>query len=87
MALTQQALRYGQRRAARRLSRSVPFIGTALALLAIGAAIRRKGVVGGTVDSILNAVPFVGGVKVLAEMARGRDFIGDRPMRPTRPVA
>ena len=78
MALTNQALRYGQLRTARRLSRSVPLIGTALALVAIGTAIRRKGVLGGTVDSILNAVPFVGGLKVMAEMARGRDFIRDR---------
>ena len=84
MAITQQALRYGQRRATGRLSRSVPYIGTAIALLALGSAIRRKGMVGGTVDSALNALPFLGGLKALAEMALGRDFIRERPVPAAR---
>ena len=61
-----------------RLSRSIPWIGAAVAILAIGSAIRRKGFVGGTVDTALNAVPYVGGLKNLAEVVRGRDFIRDR---------
>jgi hypothetical protein len=65
----------------RRLTRSVPWVGGALALLAIGSAIRRKGLVGGTVDTALNAVPFLGGAKTLAELARGRDFIRDREIQ------
>ena len=80
MAVTQQAARYGHRRVMRRLTRSVPWVGGALALLAIGSAIRRKGLVGGTLDTALNAVPFLGGAKTLAEIARGRDFIRDRRM-------
>ena len=82
MALRQQAVTYGQRRVAQRmstrLSRSIPWIGAAVAILAIGSAIRRKGFVGGTVDTALNAVPYVGGLKNLAEVVRGRDFIRDR---------
>lgn len=39
---------------------------------------RRKGVMGGAFDTGLNAVPFVGAVKNLVEMARGRDFFPDR---------
>jgi hypothetical protein len=58
----------------------VPWIGAAIALITLGATIRRKGVVGGTVDSALNAIPFVGAAKNLAEVARGRDFIRDRRM-------
>jgi hypothetical protein len=80
MAIQHQVLKYGQRRLARRLGRSVPWLGAAIALLTIGAAIRRKGFVGGTVDSAMNAIPFVGAAKNLAEMARGRDFIRDRGM-------
>jgi hypothetical protein len=80
MSITRTAARYGQRRLARRLSRSLPWIGSAIALITLGAAIRRKGMVGGTVDTALNAVPFVGGIKLLAEAVRGRDFIRGRTL-------
>ena len=78
MAIQQQALKYGQRRLLRRAGRSLPWIGAAVALVTIGTAIRRKGFIGGTLDSALNAIPFVGGVKNAAEVVRGRDFIRDR---------
>ena len=39
---------------------------------------RRKGVVSGTIDTGLNAVPFVGALKNIAEIVRGRDFFPDR---------
>lgn len=82
MAVHNQALRNGQRRLLRRLGRSAPWIGAAIALITIGSAIRRKGFVGGTVDSVLNAIPFVGTVKNTAEVVRGRDFIRDRHRTP-----
>jgi hypothetical protein len=72
------ASRYGQLRLARRLSRSLPWVGAGLALFTLGSAIRRKGLFGGTLDTGLNAVPFVGVVKNAAEVFRGRDFIRDR---------
>ena len=78
MAITQQAVRYGQRRLMRRVGRSVPFLGALIAIATVGAAIRRKGLFGGTVDTALNAIPFIGGFKNAAEVVRGRDFIGDR---------
>ena len=78
MAIQQQALKYGQHRLAKRLGRSMPWIGAAIALISLGAAIRRKGVVGGSLDCALNAVPFVGACKNLAEVVRGRDFIPNR---------
>jgi hypothetical protein len=81
MAIHQQALRYGQRRLIRRASRTAPWIGTAIALVALGATIRRKGLLRGTTDSVLNAIPVFGGMKLLAEMWRGRDFIADRAVR------
>lgn len=83
MAVLNQAVRYGQRRLGRRLARSVPWIGGIIAIATIGAAMRRKGVVGGTLDTALNAIPFVGGMKNAAEVVRGRDFIRDRqPVQP-----
>ena len=79
MTMQQQALRYGQRRILKRVSRSIPWIGAAVALVTLGSAIRRKGVFGGALDSALNAIPFVGAFKNTAEVVRGRDFIRDRP--------
>jgi hypothetical protein len=78
MGIPQQAARYGQHRLIRRVGRALPWIGAVVALATIGSAIRRKGLVRGSVDTALNAIPYVGGVKGMAEMMRGRDFIADR---------
>jgi hypothetical protein len=78
MTMQQQVLRFGQRRAVGRLSRALPWIGTALALAAFATTVRRKGVVRGTADTALNAVPVIGVLKSLAEFVRGRDFFADR---------
>jgi hypothetical protein len=78
MAIKDQALRYGQRRLNRRIARSLPWVGAAVALATLAGAIRRKGFVGGSVNTVLDAIPFVGGAKNLAEMYRGRDFIRDK---------
>jgi hypothetical protein len=81
MGMTRQLNQYATLRLARRLYRTMPWIGGALALLTIGAAIRRKGLLGGTVDAVLDSVPFVGGAKNIAELRRGRDFIPDKKPR------
>jgi hypothetical protein len=65
-------------RLSRRLARSMPWIGGAIALATIVSTMRRKGVVGGALDTGLNAVPFVGAAKNAAEVVRGRDFFPDR---------
>lgn len=78
MAITQQAMRFGQRRLTRRMARALPWVGTAVALATLGAAIRRKGWVRGSLDTTLNAMPVVGAVKGVVEVVRGRDFLNDR---------
>jgi hypothetical protein len=78
MGITQQALQFGQRRIARKMLRAVPFLGAVVALVTVGRAIRRKGKIGGTVDTTLDFIPYVGTVKNTAEVIRGRDFIADR---------
>jgi hypothetical protein len=78
MTVQQQARRYAQTRGTRRLSRVLPWIGTAVALMALASRIRRKGFLRGSADTALNALPVVGAVKGLAEVVRGRDFIPDR---------
>ena len=80
MATTEQLRQYATRRATKRLYRAMPWIGGLLAVATLGAAIRRKGLLGGTVNTVLDFIPFVGGAKNLAEAARGRDFIRDRPI-------
>ena len=56
-----------------------------IAIATIGSAIRRKGVVRGTVHTGLDAIPFVGGAKTLAELVRGRDFLPDKVRSPQPP--
>ena len=87
MARTTQLQSYAGRKIARRLTRSIPYIGAAIAILTVGSAIRRKGLVRGVVNSGLDAIPFVGGAKNLAEAARGRDFLADRVSAPARSKA
>jgi hypothetical protein len=78
MAVTRQISQYARGRLLRRLSRSMPWIGAAVALAAVGTAVRRKGLFGGVVDTALDAVPGVGAVKNAIEAVRGRDFITDK---------
>jgi len=62
----------------RRLSRSMPWIGAVVAIAAVGSAMRRKGFLGGALDTALDATPGVGAVKNVFEAIRGRDFIKDK---------
>ena len=78
MARTHQLGQYAGRKFVRRMSRSIPWIGAAIAIVTIGSAIRRKGMVRGLLHSGLDAIPFVGGAKNVAELARGRDFFPDK---------
>jgi hypothetical protein len=78
MSFSKQLMQYGKRRATRKLYRAAPWVGGLLALATLGATIRRKGAVRGTLDTTLDFIPFVGAVKNIAEAVRGRDFIADR---------
>jgi len=63
------------------MRRSLPWIGTAIAVATVFSTMRRKGVVGGVLDTGLNAVPVLGTAKNVVEMARGKDFFPDRQPR------
>lgn len=78
MSIGQKLTRWGGARLSRRLRRSIPILGTAIAAATVFATIRRKGVVSGTLDTGLNAIPFVGALKNAAEIFLGRDFFPDR---------
>jgi hypothetical protein len=79
MPLTHSLARWGGARLSRRLVRSVPLVGAAVAFATVGMAVRRKGLIGGAVDTGLNAIPLVGALKAGVEWIRGRDLIADRP--------
>jgi hypothetical protein len=78
MAMTTQFRQFATRRATKKLTRAVPYLGAIVAILTLGAAIRRKGWVGGALDTALDFTPVVGTVKNMCEVGRGRDFIRDR---------
>jgi putative toxin of predicted polymorphic toxin system len=86
MTMTSHAMRYAQRRLTRKLIRAMPLLGAVVAIATVGAAMRRKGVVNGAVDTALDFTPFVGFVKNAVEIVRGRDLIADRPAGPRPPV-
>jgi hypothetical protein len=79
MGIGNQLSQYARRRMTRRIYRSMPWIGGLIALVTIGRAMRRKGFFGGAVDTALDFTPFIGPIKNMAEVGRGRDFIPDRP--------
>lgn len=89
MAVTEHLARWGAARLSRRVSRSIPILGAAIAAATVIATMRRKGVISGALDTGLNALPGIGAAKNVIEVARGRDFFPDRPRRavPTRPVS
>ena len=76
--MSNKLARYGGMRLSKRLRRSIPIIGTAIAVATIVSTVRRKGVVSGSLDTGLNAMPFVGALKNVVEVMRGRDFFPDR---------
>ena len=82
--MSNRVVRWGGARLSRRLSRSLPWVGTAIALATVFSTIRRKGVVSGVLDTGLNAMPVVGAAKNVVELARGRDFFPDRRLATRR---
>lgn len=64
-----------------RLVRAIPYVGTVAALGMIGYDIKKKGVVGGLLNSGLDAIPVVGLGKNVIEYFRG-DFFPDKGDAP-----
>ena len=62
------------------MGKSVPFVGAIVSVALLAEAVRRKGWLGGIVDTGLNAIPFVGALKNGVELLT-RDLIHDRPER------
>ena len=76
-SLARKAMNAGGWAITRRLARSVPYAGTAVAIGMVGYDIKRKGTVYGILNAGLDAVPFVGTAKNVVEFFTG-DFFPDK---------
>lgn len=62
---------------AKRVAKSIPLGGTAVAIVLVGSDIKNKGVVKGLINSGIDAIPLVGLGKNAIELFTG-DFISDK---------
>lgn len=76
--LKRKAAEAGSWYVAKRVAKSLPYIGTAMAIGMVGFDIKKKGVVKGILNSGLDAIPFVGTGKNVIEYFTG-DFFPDKP--------
>ena len=76
-SLTRKVVHAGGWTVAKRVAKSIPYVGTAMAIGLIGYDIRRKGVVKGVLNAGLDAIPFVGLGKNAIEFFTG-DLLPDK---------
>lgn len=76
-SLGRKVLHAGGWQIAKRIAKSVPFGGAAVVAFLLATDVRNKGVVGGVLNSGIDAIPFVGLAKNAVELFRG-DFIPDK---------
>ena len=62
---------------AKRVAKSIPYVGTAMAIGLVGYDIKNKGVVKGVLNAGLDAIPFVGTGKNIVEFFTG-DLLPDK---------
>ena len=75
--IKRKVIRAGGWQIAKRVAKSIPLGGTAVAVVLVGSDIKSKGVVKGLINSGIDAIPFVGLAKNAVELFRG-DFIPDK---------
>ncbi len=75
--LKRKAAEAGGWMVAKRVAKSIPYVGTAMAIGFVGYDIKRKGLVKGVLNSGLDAIPFVGLGKNVIEYFTG-DFFPDK---------
>lgn len=76
--LARKAVHAGGWTVAKRVAKSIPYVGTAMAIGLVGYDIKRKGVVNGVLNAGIDAIPFVGTAKNVVEFFTG-DFLPDKP--------
>ncbi len=76
-SLKRKVIHAGGWQIAKRVAKSIPGAGTAIAIGLVGFDIKKKGVVRGVINSGLDAIPVVGLVKNTVEFFAG-DFLADK---------
>lgn len=76
-SLKRKAVEAGGWQVAKRVAKSVPYLGGIMALGMVGYDIKKKGVVKGVINSGLDAIPFVGTGKNIIEFFTG-DLLSDK---------
>ena len=76
-SLTRKIAHAGGWKLAKRVSKSIPYVGSAVALGLVGYDIKRKGLKNGLLNAGVDAIPFVGTAKNAIEFFRG-DFFPDK---------
>jgi hypothetical protein len=76
-SLKRKAAEAGGWMLAKRVAKSIPYVGTAMSIGLVGYDIKRKGLVKGVLNSGLDAIPFVGLGKNAIEFFTG-DFFPDK---------
>lgn len=76
-SLKRKAVEVGGWQVAKRVAKSVPYLGSVLAIGLVGYDIKKKGVVKGVINSGLDAIPLVGMAKNMVEFFTG-DLLPDK---------
>ncbi len=84
-SLTRKLAQAGGWKIARRAAKSVPYVGSAVAIGMIGYDIKRKGLVNGVLNTGLDAIPFVGTGKNIVEFFTG-DLFPDKKVGNTKKI-
>jgi len=79
MTTSNRVGRWASRKLARRLGKSVPIVGAAVAVAYLAHSVKRKGLFGGLAHTALDALPIVGAVKNGIELFTD-DWFPDRPL-------
>jgi hypothetical protein len=77
MGVLRHIIRAGGYRIAMKAAKTVPLVGTAVAVGLIGYEIRKKGIARGLVNTALDATPVVGLIKNTIEIFTG-DWLADK---------
>jgi hypothetical protein len=70
------------KKGAKKIGKKIPLVGIGVVIYFWTEDVQAKGLVGGTANSILDAIPIVGTGKGIAEMIAGQDLIHDLPQPP-----
>lgn len=68
---------------AKRVAKSIPYVGTVMAIGLVGYNVKKKGLVKGVINTGLDAIPFVGTAKNVVEFFTG-DFIPDKEIKKVK---